>query len=492
MPVDVVANSLPPPAGESLRPSSATWYPATSGGPTIDSVTTSRSFQLAELRSECARVTALLGVFASLLALTLIRGLVSIMHGHTGAAWPFALLLTGMTAYELQWRRLVQRAIRLNLNFSTRAWATNILIESLLPTVALFLEVHTSFIGPERALTSPVILAYFLFIVLSTLHLSSQLSRLSGIFAATGYAAVSIYVFTLFPQAASDRPLLGYSTAFAYAALMLVGGFAAGTVARQIRWHVIAGLEEASNRAKLEQDLSIARTIQQGLLPRTPPAIEGFDIAGWNQPADQTGGDYFDWQELPDGRIAVTIADVTGHGIGSALGMAGCRAYARAGLAAEKDLRRFLSGLNALLYADLPPEKFVTLATGVLNPKDAAFELISAGHGPLLFYSHADDSFTVYDAQGPPLGLLPRFPYGEAHRFRFLPGDILVFVTDGILEWANRDDEEFGQARLEHVIRACAHLPAARIISEMNSAVIAFAAATPQLDDLTALVLKRT
>ena len=229
----------------------------------------------------------------------------------------------------------------------------------------------------------------------------------------------------------------------------------------------------------------------KGSFPMAAPEIDGFDIAGWNKPADETGGDYFDWQQLADGRVAVTVADVTGHGIGSALCMAACRAYARAGFATEPDLRSFLCRMNQLLHEDLPSEKFVTLVAGLLNPAEATLHLISAGHGPLLFYSSSENCFRTYDAQGLPLGLLPRFSYTGPQTLNFARGDILVFVTDGFLEWANANGEDFGEDRLKEVIRAHRHMPSATIISELYSAVVKFAGSMPQLDDLTALVVKR-
>jgi serine phosphatase RsbU (regulator of sigma subunit) len=265
-------------------------------------------------------------------------------------------------------------------------------------------------------------------------------------------------------------------------------------VADQIRHHVLAALREAESRAKiaqLEHDLGIARSIQEGLLPKTPPQVAGFDIAGWNQPADETGGDYFDWQQLGDGRIAVTVADVTGHGIGPAIGMAACRAYARGGLLADTDLQCFLGRLNKLLYHDLPAEKFVTMAAGLLNPGQSTLQLISAGHGPLLFYSSAEDRFRSYDAQGIPLGLLPCFSYSDPQELRFALGDILVLITDGFVEWANAADEEFGEKRVKEAVRASRDKPSAAIISELYSAVVKFAGSAPQADDLTALVVKR-
>jgi len=463
-------------------------------GSVQDSEINSPAFRLAELRSECTRITALLSVFGSLLVLVSVRGVISLAEGHRGEAWPFVLLLAIMTAYEVVWLRFVRRALSSSRVVSKTTWAANIFVESLLPTIALLLQIHTSSFGPQRALTSPAVLAYFIFITLSTLHLNLLLSWFAGGFAAIGYASVSVYAFMLFPDVAEGQKLVVYSTSFSYTVLLLIGGFAAGAVAQQIRLHVIAALHEAEARAKiaeLEHDLGIARSIQQGLLPKTPPQIGGFDIAGWNQPAAETGGDYYDWQQLADGRTAITVADVTGHGIGPALAMAACRAYARAGFVTEPTLQNFLGRLNQLLCQDLPPGKFVTFATGLLNPVEDSLQLISAGHGPLLFYSSVEDRFYSHDAQGLPLGLMPCANYGRPHVLKFTSGDILVLVTDGFIEWANANDEDFGGDRLQEVIRANCGMPSAAIISELYSAVLRFAGSMPQADDLTALIVKR-
>jgi serine phosphatase RsbU (regulator of sigma subunit) len=454
----------------------------------------SPAFEQAELHSENVRVSALLAVFAGLLVLVLIRGIASLAQGYRGEAWRFALLLAAMTAYEVFWRRFVRQAIETGQTISEKSWQAGVFVESLLPTVALILLIHTSSVGPQHALTSPVIMAYFIFIVLSTLHLDKRLSRLSGECSAAGYAGACIYAYLLFPETAFDGRLISYATSLSYAGFLLLGGYAAGAVAHQIRLHVVAALREAESRAKiaqLEHELDMARSIQQGLLPKSAPQIDGFDIAGWNRPADETGGDYFDWQPLDDGRIAFTIADVTGHGISSALGMAACRAYARASLATEADLRCVLARLNHLLYEDLPAEKFVTLAFGVLDPDEGTLELVSAGHGPLLFFLSAENRFRHYDAQGLPLGLLQQSNYGSPQVLRFSPGDILVLVTDGFIEWANVNDEDFGQNRLMEVVRANRDRPAANIISELYSAALKFSGPVPQADDLTALIVKR-
>jgi sigma-B regulation protein RsbU (phosphoserine phosphatase) len=147
--------------------------------------------------------------------------------------------------------------------------------------------------------------------------------------------------------------------------------------------------------------------------------------------------------------------------------------------------------MNELLHEDLPTEKFVTLAVGLLNHKESTLQLISAGHGPLIFYSSTEDCFRTYEAQGLPLGLMPRANYSGPRPLRFERGDMLVLVTDGFLEWENDNGEDFGEDRLKDVVRAHRLMPSAAIISELYSAVSKFAGSMPQLDDLTALIVKR-
>ncbi len=462
-----------------------------SGGTSAD--LNSHAFHVAEMRSEQARIKAVLSFCISLFILMLIRGVMALAAGVRGEAWPFVVLLGALTAYELIWRRFVARHLERGFEISSSAWTTNLTVECLFPTAALVLQFHTPSLGPERALTSPVVMIYCVIILLSTLHLNPGMSRLGGVICAGGYVGAVIYAHLVFSNVGAGARTLHYAVVTGCAGLLLVTGAAAAAVAQQIRVHVLAAVREAEARAKLaemERELEIARSIQQGLLPTAPPGIRNFDIAGWNRPAAETGGDYYDWQELADGRVALTIADVTGHGVGSALGMAVCRAYARAGYVSEPNLRSLICRLNELLYSDLPAEKFVTFVAALLHPEDGTLQLSSAGHGPLLFYSSAEDRFQLLDAQGPPLGLLKKVNYCGPESLKFARGDILILVTDGFLEWANDRDEDFGADRLMEVVRANRHSPAASIISELYSAVLRFAGSIPQADDLTALVVK--
>ena len=140
-------------------------------------------------------------------------------------------------------------------------------------------------------------------------------------------------------------------------------------------------------KERIEHDLDIARHIQQSLLPSKPLITKNFQIAGLNYAADQTGGDYYDWLELPDGKIAISIADVSGHGIGPALIVAVCRAYFRASTRWQDDLNSVISYVNKLLTEDLTSGRFVTVAIGMLDMVNNKMEYYSAGHAPTFFYN---------------------------------------------------------------------------------------------------------
>ena len=386
---------------------------------------------------------------------------------------------------------IVNRRIAEQKDLPVWSGTVNLLAETLFPSLGLLWLTESPLLGPYRALVAPAMLTYFFFILLSTLRLNPSLSRWTGLLSGAGYLSVAAYTFARYP---AGDPLFPPAVFWTYGLLIVLGGFVGGAVAGEIRKHVIASLQEAETRRQMEriqQDLDTARGIQQDLLPKQPPASPRFDIAGWNQPADATGGDYFDWQELADGRIALSLADVSGHGIGPALVMAVCRAYARASFPDARDLPEVMTRLNELLVKDLPSERYVTMVVAWLDPANSRLELISAGHGPLLHYRAASDQFQSIEPQGIPFGLFPGFQYGSPHRFEMAAGDLLVLTTDGFFEWANAHDEQFGLARLQDTIRSSRDLQSSEIIAQLHAAVVKFAGGTAQQDDLTAVVVKR-
>ncbi len=275
-------------------------------------------------------------------------------------------------------------------------------------------------------------------------------------------------------------------------ALLTAGVMAAFLIAAGIVSRALARSERMSiDKAHTDRDLAIAREIQLSLLPRSSPVIAGYDIAGWSQPADLTGGDYYDWQALPGDRLVVTVADVTGHGIGPALVTAVCRAYARASIGDDFHLNHVLSRVNNFLHEDLPSDRFVTMVVGLLDVREHQMDLLSAGHGPLLVYSASAARVESLRAHDMPLGLAGQIAFDGGDKRRLEPGDIVLLITDGFFEWKNRDGEQFGIDRLNQCLIAHAHEPANEIIAHLYQQVVAFSEGTIQSDDLTALIVKR-
>lgn len=259
-----------------------------------------------------------------------------------------------------------------------------------------------------------------------------------------------------------------------------------------LRSHVDRLAVEKAERQRIEHDLDIARQIQQGLLPTQKPEVTGYDIAGWSQSANKTGGDYFDWQVLPDGRVLVSLADVSGHGVGPALVAAVCRAYARASVASDdRDLGRMLERVNSLLAVDMPEGRFVTFVGVLLDPVKHRAQMISAGHGPLFRCVTSRGELIESGADGLPFGLIEDHEYGPANEFTMEPGDSVLLVTDGLFEWTNDAGESFGLERLRDSILAKSELSADEMIRGLYERSKAFVGELPQEDDVTIVVVRR-
>ena len=447
----------------------------------------SRAFQRATLQSESYRTAGMLCFLAALGVFVIARAITT--QNRLIVALQIAFLAL-VIIHEFFMLRSIRKALRDEKEMRTDKWMLNVFLESQIPTVAVFLLLGGPWFTPHQALVAPAVLIYFLLIILSTLRLSPILTMLTGVLSTLGYLFVTFYTTTFYPS--SDA--LPTTVYFIYAGLILTGGILAAVVSGRIRSHVVAALREAELKSKLDQvnhDLDIARSIQQDLLPAESPKLEDFDIAGWNEPANQTGGDYFDWQSLPDGRLAISLGDATGHGIGPALVSALCRAYARASLVVDNKHHQVLERLNKLLADDLSANRFVTFAILFLDPQKAEVEVLSAGHGPILCYRHATREMENLEAQGIPLGMIAGVSYENALVRWLAPNDMIVLVTDGFYEWENRNGEEFGLQWLESAIRQSHDCSAEEVISKLRFAVEDFCGGTEQKDDLTAVVLKR-
>jgi serine phosphatase RsbU (regulator of sigma subunit) len=459
------------------------------------SITSTDSFAARAQRSEARRVAVWFAVLAGMVLLTSARrwqgGLV--MTDNKVFVPYVGVLLLAMAFQAALWV-VLRRANRDGRLLPAWLWRGSAVLDLLVPAALLTILAWRSPRGAIPALSAPALLLLPLVVLTSVLRLRPMFTLYTGIAAAAVHWALVVNAIVLLNPPRSEYPVY-----FAYGYVLLLTGFAATLVSREVKAHVREAADEAAAHesadramALVQRDLAVARDIQTGLLPTRSPEFDGYEIAGMNRPADLTGGDYYDWQELPDGRLAVVMADVTGHGIGPALVMAVCRAYARASAPIIQEPQALMMRLNQLLHTDLPSDRFITFVMAILSP-DGGVQLLSAGHGPTLLYHGASGEVRQFGGDGLPLGISPGEEYGPTVSFQMDPGDSLVLLTDGFFEWQRPgDDESFGIPRLCDALLGCVRQDAASMIRSMDGAVRAFTTGSTQPDDMTAVVIKRT
>jgi serine phosphatase RsbU (regulator of sigma subunit) len=216
---------------------------------------------------------------------------------------------------------------------------------------------------------------------------------------------------------------------------------------------------EERQRERVDQELRTARRIQESLLPKALPALDGWHIATCYQPAREVGGDFYDFIELGDGGLGIVIGDVTDKGIPAALVMATTRSMLRA-VAVQPAVSPggVLAQVNALLCADLPPSMFVTCFYAILDPATGRLRYANAGQD-LPYLRRADGSVAELHARGMPLGLMPDMAYEEAATALAL-GDAVLFYSDGLVEAHNPAREMFGFPRLKALLSGDAAIAA--------------------------------
>lgn len=239
-----------------------------------------------------------------------------------------------------------------------------------------------------------------------------------------------------------------------------------------------------------QREMEVAREIQQRLLPKFSPKLDGFEIAAATHPAQETGGDLFDFLPLATDLLGVVIGDASGHGIGAALVIAETRAYLRAFAAGESDPSRLLAETNRCLVGDLGSE-FVTLFLGRLDPATQSLTYASAGHWPGYVISREGVIKAQLPSTGIPLGLQLGEEFPTSPVIRMVEGDLLLLLTDGIVEATSPEGELFGIDRVLDLVRS--HLNAAPyiILGELSLALREFTGGR-FVDDRTAVVIKAT
>ncbi|QEH35769.1 Phosphoserine phosphatase RsbU [Aquisphaera giovannonii] len=242
----------------------------------------------------------------------------------------------------------------------------------------------------------------------------------------------------------------------------------------------------SENLAQLE----VAQRIQQAMLPRQSPAIAGLDIAGVSHPADYAGGDMFNYLPMLDGRLGIVIGDVAGHGIGAALEMASTQAFLRGLAQTCSTLGEIMTRINRFVFGETEGESFITLLLIRWDPRTRSLTYANAGHPPGYILDPAGEVRAELGSSSLPLGLEEHsdFPVGEPIALR--PGELVVLVTDGILEAASPDEVFFGSGRLLEVIRGARGRAAREILEELHRAVTRHTGTEVLKDDVTAVVIK--
>ncbi|MBI4790312.1 MAG: SpoIIE family protein phosphatase [Chloroflexi bacterium] len=244
---------------------------------------------------------------------------------------------------------------------------------------------------------------------------------------------------------------------------------------------------ETQARERMEQEMRVARLIQQTLLPKQLPDLPGWRLAVHYQPARAVGGDFYDFCPLPDGRLVIMEGDVTDKGVPAALVMATTRAILRGAVRSELSPGAALERANNLLCPEIPEKMFVTCLYMILDPKTGRLQYANAGHN--LPLHRARDGVTELRATGMPLGLLPDMGYEEKEA-RLAPGDRLLLYSDGLTEAHNPQNEMFDFPRLRQLMAA--YQPQMAIIDCLMSALREFAGAQwEQEDDVTLLTVER-
>jgi sigma-B regulation protein RsbU (phosphoserine phosphatase) len=249
---------------------------------------------------------------------------------------------------------------------------------------------------------------------------------------------------------------------------------------------------EALSASLMRHELELAHEVQERLLPENPVGIPGLECVGFCRPAQSVGGDYYDLLPLRDGSFAVTLGDVSGKGIPAAVMMASIQTLLRSLLQrACGDMAEMLHDLNETLYMSSTVERYSTLFCGVIAPDRRSITYVNAGHvHPLLL--HADGTLTRLTESGLPVALVPSAMYEQCH-VALAPGDVLVVVSDGIVEACNLEGEFWEEEEVERVVLAhmlgrqgCVKgLPAA-----LCEAVDGFACGASQYDDMTVVAVR--
>jgi phosphoserine phosphatase len=249
--------------------------------------------------------------------------------------------------------------------------------------------------------------------------------------------------------------------------------------------------ERLVNAEVLRQEIAVAREIQLGTLPKAPPSMPGYEFAGLFQPADDTGGDTYDFVPTTDGALMVLMGDATGHGIGPALSATQVRAMLRLAQRFGADLDETFRHINDQLVVDLPDDRFVTAFLGRLDLDRHALSYHSAGQGPLLHYRARTGECELLAPTTFPMGAMTLAALKPAKVVELEPGDVFALISDGVFEYHDNDERQFGEQAVVDLLHQYHQAPMADLLLRLLDALAEFGQGAAQRDDITMVLIKR-
>ena len=241
---------------------------------------------------------------------------------------------------------------------------------------------------------------------------------------------------------------------------------------------------------KMRQELEMARVVQMSTLPASMPAVPGYDVYGTFKPAELTGGDTFDLAALDQG-LLVVLGDATGHGIAPALSVTQMQAMLRMAFRLGANLETAFKEVNNQLADTLASDRFITAFVGMLDADAHLLRFHSGGQGPILHFQAALGTCARHKPTSFPLGAMRLSALRPLVTLQMQPGDILLLLSDGIYEYHDTGGEQFGEARVEEIVRSHHGESMAQLSAILLDAIQTFAAGAPQDDDITVVLVKR-
>ena len=251
---------------------------------------------------------------------------------------------------------------------------------------------------------------------------------------------------------------------------------------------------QLEDRMKVRQALALAMDVQQNLLPKEAPRVEGYEIAGKSVYCDETGGDYYDFidlSKLGNGRIGIAVGDISGHGFAAALLMTTVRALLRSRATRSNSLQELMNDINRHLARDTQGGRFMTLFYLIIDQGQPALRWINAGHDPALVFDCASGTFDELSGRGIPIGIEDSWDYEENTQTQLDSGSIVIIGTDGIWETRNPAGEMYGKDVLKALIKENSAKTATEICDLVHDTLTMFRGDGPQADDITLVVIKK-